>query len=83
MAGQKSEEAMIEEARKAFKAKCYSTEQIKNLGNLFLNEAAKFQFYEAVYPYSTDRDNFTVLQTELKDNYFIHRFRNLVKPGNL
>jgi hypothetical protein len=83
MAGQKTEEAMIEEAKKGFKAKCYTTEQIKNLGNLFLNEAGKFQFYEAVYPYSSDRDNFTVLQTELKDNYFIHRFKNLVTPGSL
>jgi hypothetical protein len=83
MAGQKTEDAMIEEAKKAFRVKCYSTEHIRNLGNLFLKEAAKFQFYEAVYPYSADRDNFTALQAEFKDNYFIHRFRNLVKPGNL
>lgn len=83
MAGQKTEEAMIEEAKKGFKAKCFTTEQIKNLGNLFLNEAGKFQFYEAAYPFSSDKDNFTVLQTELKDNYFIHRFKNLVKPGSL
>ena len=83
MAGQKTEEAMIEEAKKGFKVKCFSTEQIKNLGNLFLNEAGKFQFYEAAYPYSSDKDNFAVLQTELKDNYFIHRFKNLVKPDNL
>jgi hypothetical protein len=83
MAGQKTEEAMTEEAKKIFKTKCFTTEQIKNLGNLFLNEAGKFQFYEAAYPYSSDKDNFTVLQTELKDNYFIHRFKNLVKPGSL
>lgn len=83
MAGQKTEDAMIEEAKKGFKLKCYTTEHIKNLGNLFLNEAGKFQFYEAVYPYSSDRDNFAVLQTELKDNYFIYRFKNLVKPGGL
>jgi hypothetical protein len=55
----------------------------KELGNLFLNEAGKFQFYEAAYPFSSDKDNFAVLQTELKDNYFIHRFKNLVKPGSL
>lgn len=82
MAGQKTEEAMINEAKRAFSAKCFNTVQIKNLGNLFLNEASKFQFYEAAYPYSIDRDNFAVLQAELKENYFIHRFRNLVKSGN-
>jgi hypothetical protein len=83
MAGQKTEEAMINEAKKGFKPKCFTIEQIKNLGNLFLNEASKFQFYEAAYPNSSDRDNFAVLQTELKENYFIHRFKNLVKAGIL
>ena len=82
MAGQKTEEAMINEARKAFKAKCFTIVHIKNLGNLFLNEAGKFQFYEAAYPYSSDRNNFTALQSELKENYFIHRFKNLVKSSD-
>lgn len=79
MAGQKTEEFMINEAKKEFNAKCFTIEQIKNLGTLFLNEAAKFQFYEAAYPYSSDKNNFTVLQAELKDPYFIHRFKNLLK----
>lgn len=83
MVGQKTDDSMINEAEKVFKAKCFTIEQVKNLGNLFLNEAGKFQFYEAAYPHSSDRDNFTVLQAEFKDNYFIHRFKNLVKAGNL
>ncbi|MGZ8539532.1 MAG: hypothetical protein ACXWV6_02720 [Chitinophagaceae bacterium] len=82
MAGHKTEEAMINEAKRAFTVKCFKIVQIKNLGNLFLNEASKFQFYEAAYPFSSDRDNFAVLQSELKENYFIHRFNNLVKTGN-
>ena len=83
MVGQKTDDSMINEAEKVFKAKCFTIEQVKNLGNLFLNEAGKFQFYEAAYPHSSDRDNFTVLEAEFKDNYFIHRFKNLVKAGNL
>jgi len=83
MVGQKTDESMIREAEKLFKAKCFTIEQVRNLGNLFLNEAGKFQFYEAAYPHSSDKDNFTVLQAEFKDNYFIHRFKNLVKSGNL
>ncbi len=79
MAGQRSEESMISEAKKGFKAKCYTIEQVKNLGNLFLNEAAKFQFYEAAYPFSNDKNNFATLQDEFKDAYFIHRLKNLVK----
>lgn len=83
MVGQKTDESMIREAEKLFKAKCFTIEQVKNLGNLFLNEAGKFQFYEAAYPHSSDKDNFTVLQAEFKDNYFIHRFKNLVKADSL
>ena len=79
MAGQKTEESMINEATKGFKAKCYTVEQVKNLGNLFLNEAGKFQFYEAAYSYTKDINNFTILEGEFKDAYFLHRFKNLIK----
>lgn len=78
MAAQKADEAMINEAKKGFKTKCFTNEQVKNLGNLFLNEAGKFQFFEAAYPHSSDPGNFSILQTEFKDAYFIHRFKNLV-----
>ena len=78
MASQKSDEAMINESKKTFKTKCFTTEQVKNLGNLFLNEATKFQFYEVAYPISFDRSNFESLQEEFKDAYFIHRFKKLV-----
>lgn len=79
MAGQKDEEAMLEEAKKEFKTTCFSSEQVKNLGALFLKEPAKFQFYEAAYPYSSDPVSFAALQSELKDPYFIHRFKNMIK----
>lgn len=78
MAAQKTDDEMINESKKTFKAKCFTTEQVKNLGNLFLSEAAKFQFYEVAYPFSSDRDNFVLLEMEFKDNYFIHRFKKLV-----
>lgn len=78
MAAQKTDEKMISECKKIFKSKCFTTEQVKNLGNLFLNEAGKFQFYETAYPFNSDQNNFTSLQMELKDAYFIHRFKKMV-----
>jgi hypothetical protein len=78
MAAQKTDEQMINESKKVFKSKCFTTEQVKNLGNLFLNEAGKFQFYETAYPFNSDQNNFTSLQLELKDAYFIHRFKKMV-----
>ncbi|WP_276501222.1 hypothetical protein [Terrimonas pollutisoli] len=79
MAGQKDDEAMLTEAKKEFKLRCFSSEQVKNLGALFLNEPGKFQFYEAAYPYSSDPASFVALQNEFKDPYFIHRFKNMIK----
>lgn len=78
MAAQKTDDEMINESKKTFKTKCFTTEQVKNLGNLFLSEAGKFQFYEVAYLFSSDRNNFASLEIEFKDNYFIHRFKKLV-----
>ena len=78
MAAQETDEQMINESKKGFKSKCYSTEQIKNLGSLFLKEPGKFQFYEAAYPFSSDQGNFVALQSDFKDNYFVYRFKKLV-----
>jgi len=78
MAGQKTEEEMINESKKVFKSKCFTTEQVKKLGNLFLTEAGKFQFYETAYPFNSDQNNFAALQMEFKDAYFIHRFKKMV-----
>jgi hypothetical protein len=79
MAAGKNDDAMMTEAKKAFKEKCYSSEQVRNLGNLFLTEPGKFQFYEAAYPTVSDPDRFAPLESEFKDPYFIHRFKSLGK----
>lgn len=78
MAAQKVDQEKIRESRKAFKTKCYTTAQIQNLGNLFANEAGKFQFYEGAYPFVSDRDGYGVLVNEFKDPYFVYRFKTLV-----
>ncbi len=79
MAASKDNEAMINEARKQYKTKCMTTAQVKNLGNLFLDDAGKYQFYDASYAYIADPENFPDLQTELKEAYFINRFKALLR----
>ena len=78
MAAQKADDAMIAEARKAFKQKCYSVKHIRNLGVLFLNDAARFQFYEAAYPRVADPAAFESLGVELKNEYYNRRFQTLL-----
>ncbi len=78
MAALSNDEAMINESKKSFKGKCFMSEQVRNLGALFLKEPGKFQFFEAAYPFVVDGDKFVELMGEFKDPYFVHRFKNLV-----
>jgi hypothetical protein len=74
-----SDDAMVDAARKQFKQKCYSVEQIKNLSLLFLNDAGKYKFFDAVYPYTSDTQNFAGLEALLKDEYYIKRFKSMLR----
>lgn len=78
MAAGESEEAMIDEAKKAFKKTCFSTEQIKYLGSLFLTTGGKYQFFDAAYDYVSNQEQYGTLQTELHDAYYVNRFKALI-----
>lgn len=78
MAGQNSDDAMIAEAKKTFKTKCFSTTQVRNLSALFLTDESKYKFFDAAYQYVSDLENFPTLQTALKDEYFINRFKAMI-----
>jgi Domain of unknown function (DUF4476) len=78
MADRKSDADMLDEAKKSFKAKCFTTGQVKNLGALFLGDGGKYNFFDAAYLHISDTDNFASLQSELKDEYFINRFKAML-----
>lgn len=80
MAAREKEEDMVAEARKYFRTKCFATAQIKHLSALFLTDRGKYLFFDAAYKRVTDKDQFTGLQAELQDSYFIDRFK--VLTGN-
>jgi hypothetical protein len=78
MVAEDSDDAMIEVAAKLFKVKCYSVEQIKNLSLLFLNDNGKYKLFDAAYPYTNDTNNFASLEAQLKEPYFIKRFKAML-----
>jgi hypothetical protein len=79
MAAETTDENMIDEGKKVFKQKCFSTEQIKNLSALFLQDEGKYKFFDAVYSSVTDMQNFKSLLVELKEEYYINRFKAMVQ----
>jgi hypothetical protein len=78
MAGRTNDEGMLDEAKKYFKEKCFTTEQIKNLSSMFLSNAGKYNFFEVARDHVSDKENFPSLQSELKDEYYVNRFKALL-----
>jgi hypothetical protein len=78
MAAQTRDEGMVNEAKKVFKSKCFSTEQLKNLSVLFLTDEWRYRFYDAALPYVTDFSNFKNLTETIQDEYYKKRFLALL-----
>ncbi len=78
MAAETNDEAMIAEARKFFKTKCFTTDQIRNLSGLFLTSAAKYQFFDASFGHVSDSSEFSSLGVLIKDEYYAKRFKALI-----
>ena len=78
MAAEEKESAMTEVAINKFISICFTTEQIKNLGALFINEEERYKFFVASYPFVSDSQNFGLLQDQLTDIYFITRFKSML-----
>ena len=78
MTSKSSDDDMIAQAKKYFKVKCYRTEQIKYLTAFFLTEESKYQFFDAAYLHVSDQENFSSLESEIKDEYYLKRFKALI-----
>ena len=79
MATATNDDGMLDEARKYFKLKCFSLSQVRNLGFLFLNDDGKYRFFDTSYNFVMDVENFGSLQSELKDEYYINRFKAMLR----
>lgn len=79
MAAEEDTDKMIEAAKKTFKKSCFTTEQVRNLSFLFLNDDGKYKFLDASYPYVSDSGNFKDLQSVLTNSYFINRFKAMIQ----
>lgn len=79
MAAETDDDDMVDEARKYFKNKCFTTQQMKNLSAMFLDDLGKYKFFDLAYIYVSDIENFPSLQSELKNEYYISRFKAMLK----
>jgi hypothetical protein len=79
MLAEKDVDNKINAARKIFKTKCFSSNQIKGLTELFVTDQDKYKFLDAAYPFVVDTENFKQLSFLLTDDYYVKRFRAMVR----
>jgi hypothetical protein len=77
MAGVNTDKAMLQLASRAFGSRCYTTEQVRNLSVLFLNDAGKLEFLEIAYPSVYDRERFSELESLFAEVESKNRFRSI------
>jgi hypothetical protein len=77
LASQDDPKALTEIAQKAFKQKCYTTEQIKKLSVLFITDADKMNFFIEAYPFVYDSEEFRELHTQFKSPDYVSKFKKM------
>jgi len=79
MTAEKSDDGRVDEARKAFRSNCYTVEQVRNLASLFQDDGGRYRFFDECYLHVMDLENFPTLEKEIRDEYYLGRFRAMVK----
>ncbi len=79
MVSKEEEDEMVQIAKKVFKVKCFTVEQVKNLSVLFLKDSGKYAFFDMAYPFVADSHNFHILKNQLTETYYIDRFRAMIR----
>lgn len=79
MASSTTDQSMILAAINTAKSKCFSTEQLKNLGFMFLSEQSRYEFFKALKPFIHDAEKYPSLQLQFTQSEWIEKFRASVK----
>jgi hypothetical protein len=73
-----TDDKMISTAKKAIKGKCFTVEQVKALGLLFLAEQNRLKFFTTAKSNIYDVLNFSSLESEFTLSNLIEQFRKLL-----
>ncbi|WP_295119946.1 DUF4476 domain-containing protein [uncultured Chitinophaga sp.] len=79
MSGQKNEDNMIDVFRKGIKGVCVSTDQVRSLVQLLDQESYRYQLLDIAYPKTVDAENFSSLSSVLKQDYYVERFKAMLR----
>ena len=66
-------------AKKVFKQRCLLAKQVRALSELFKNDEGRYKWLDAAYPYVSDSSNFSALADTIKDEYYLNRFKAMLR----
>jgi len=79
MAKGSSDNEMLYQAHKEFTRICYTSKQIERLCLLFTTDEGRYKFLDDAYQFVYDPENFAALQSLLSDDYYIKRFKAMLR----
>jgi hypothetical protein len=79
MAMETSDEKMINEAKKTYRNKCFTTSQVKGLSTLFMSDEGRYNFFNASLPSVVDASQYSSLQSEFIDPAYVNRFKAMLQ----
>jgi hypothetical protein len=76
---QDNENEMVQTAVKYLSNKCITTDQVKDLGNIFSSDDGRYSLYDALYKNVYDYGNYANLENQIIDPYYKLRFEAMLK----
>lgn len=71
---QDSNSEMVQTCLKLSGDRCFTTEQVKKLGGLFLSDDGRYTLFDALYDHVYDKGNYSTLGSQIIDSYYRKRF---------
>ncbi|TAH02209.1 MAG: DUF4476 domain-containing protein [Sphingobacteriales bacterium] len=79
MLAAKTNDDKITAAKKLFTKKCVTTKQVNALSELFSTDEHKYKWLDACYAFTNDSYNYPLLLPLLKEEYYINRFKAMIR----
>lgn len=73
------DKGMLQAIKKLMSGKCVTTDQVKELGGLFLSDEGRYNFFDEAYLYTYDFGKYPVLENQLFDSYYKKRFKAILR----
>jgi hypothetical protein len=76
---EKSIDDKLAAARKYYKSKCFSVQQIRALTELFPTDETKYRYLDLSYAFASDSGNYYLLEEVMTEEYYKNRFKAMIR----